>query len=261
MHTMLHTNGKKAHARILRAADGSEAPPMPPALTCIRDRTGAVVIEGQDVLRESAEQYAEAKQPPAPKDRTPPWTSIRRGLVPCSLRTADGSGPLAAYLNRAAFDRCLAQLQNRRAPGPNGVPSEILKHAPPEYHDLLFDAFRLFLASGRAPPSWKHSETILLFKRGDPTDLKNWRPIGLADSVAKLYHSILADCLYRLCTDKGLLSDTQFGFRKDRNCHQALTYMLSLFEDSRATKRNLYVAYLDFADAFGSLPQERIRRK
>jgi len=259
MHKLLHANGKKAHAQILKAADGTDAPPLPPALTCVRDRAGEVLTDGPAVLAESAAQYAEAKQPPEPPDdRSPPWTSLTRGLVPCRLRTAAGSAPLAAYLNRAAFDRCLAQLQNRRAPGPNGLPSEIIKHAPQEYHDLLFDAFRLCLAAGRAPPSWKHSETILLFKRGDPTDLKNWRPIGLADSVVKLYHSVLADCMYRLCTDQGLLSDTQFGFRRDRNCHQALTYMLSLFEDSKATKRNLYVAYLDFSDAFGSLPQERI---
>jgi hypothetical protein len=31
-----------------------------------------------------------------------------------------------------------------------------------------------------------------------------------------------------------------------------------LFEDSHACKRNLYAAYLDFADAFGSLPHSRI---
>ena len=34
--------------------------------------------------------------------------------------------------------------------------------------------------------------------------------------------------------------------------------MLSVFEDAHACKRPLYAAYLDFADAFGSIPHARI---
>jgi len=181
------------------------------------------------------------------------------GLTPFLLRTRARDAPsLLSYLTRETFDRCLAQMPNRKAPGPNGLPAECIKHAPREYHDLLYDSFRLFLATGRAPQAWKHSETILLFKKSDPTALKNWRPIGLGDSAGKLYHAVLADCLYRLATEAGLLSDSQHGFRRDKNCHQALTYVLSVFEDAHACKRPLYAAYLDFADAFGSIPHARI---
>ena len=258
-HRRLKINAKKTHKRVLQPDTAAPAPTMNAVR---RTDSPTVLSEPAAVLKEAAAQYGAAKgAPTAPPIGRAPWTNLTNGLTPCRLRTVPKSmreTPLQTYLTRETYDRCLSQLMNRRAAGPNGIPAELLKHMPPEYHNMLFDAFCLFLETGQAPPSWKHSETILLHKRGDPTVLKNWRPIGLADSAGKFYHAVLADCLYRYSACAGLLSDTQFGFRRDRNCQQALTYVLSLFEDSHACQRDLYVAYIDLCDAFGSLPQGRI---
>jgi hypothetical protein len=35
-------------------------------------------------------------------------------------------------------------------------------------------------------PSWLKSHTILLYKKGDPTSLDNYRPIALANALYKL---------------------------------------------------------------------------
>ena len=258
-HKLLAKNAKRLNRKVLKR----DSEPTPSFTSIRRTDTNHVLTDPPEVLQEAARQMAQAKQAPAEagRDRTPPWTTISKGMLPCDLRTATPSltnTPLLDLLTRECYDRCLSQAQNRRSPGPNGIPNEILKHLPQEFHDMLYDAFRLFLLTGHAPPSWKHSETILLHKSGDPTLLKNWRPIGLADSAGKLYHAVLADAIYRFCTAAGLLSDTQFGFRRDSNCHQALDYVLSVFEDSHASKRNLYVAWIDLCDAFGSLPQARI---
>jgi hypothetical protein len=129
----------------------------------------------------------------------------------------------------------------------------LLKHLPEPWHDGLFECFRLFLRTGYSPPAWKHSLTVFLHKGSDPALLSNWRPLGLSNSIAKLYHACLADSLYRFATAAGLLSDTQYGFRRERNCHQALQYVYGLFEDAKCTRQPLYAAYIDFADAFGSV--------
>ena len=244
-HKRLRANAKKSHRAILQ---GDAAPP--PSLTALRSTLSPTVFtEPSAILQEAASQYGAAKQPPiTPLSGNVPWGTASAGLTPCTLRTVPEEmrhTPLRSFLTKEAFTRCLFSMHNRRAAGPNGIPAEILKHLPQEYHNLLYDACCLYLETGQAPPSWKHSETILLHKKGDPTILKNWRPIGLADSAGKLYHAVLADCLYRYSSCAGLLSDTQFGFRRDRNCQQALMYVLSLFEDSHASQRDIYVAYID----------------
>ncbi len=40
--------------------------------------------------------------------------------------------------------------------------------------------------TGITPPKWLQSHTILLYKKGDPTRLDNYRPITLANALYKL---------------------------------------------------------------------------
>jgi len=70
--------------------------------------------------------------------------------------------------------------------------------------------------TGIAPPSWLHSHTILLYKKGDPTTLENYRPITLANALHKLWNT----CIVMLATDyvesRKILSPEQEGFRTYR---------------------------------------------
>jgi hypothetical protein len=47
------------------------------------------------------------------------------------------------------------------------------------------------------PPYWLHSRTILLFKKGDPATLENYRPNTLANALYKLWTT----CIVILATD------------------------------------------------------------
>ena len=44
------------------------------------------------------------------------------------------------------------------------------------------------------PQYFKESNTILLYKKDDPLTPDNYRPICLANTIAKLWTSLLADC-------------------------------------------------------------------
>ena len=47
--------------------------------------------------------------------------------------------------------------------------------------------------SGDSLPDWLvHSKTILLYKKGDPNMVSNYRPIALASELYKMYTSIHA---------------------------------------------------------------------
>jgi len=51
--------------------------------------------------------------------------------------------------------------------------------------------------TGITPPSWLHSHTTLLCKKGDPATLENYRPITLANALYKLWTT----CIVMLTTD------------------------------------------------------------
>jgi hypothetical protein len=111
---------------------------------------------------------------------------------------------------------------------------------------MLFDLFALQFQLRCTCPSWKHSETVLLYEDGDPSVLSNYRPIGLSNCISKLWTAYLSETLHQYCHVGGLLSDTQAGFRADRRCLHQLLYVTTLFEEDSATaKENLYVTYID----------------
>ena len=273
---MLHTNTRKAH-REIKAAGA-----LNPKLDALRDATTGIVYTAPgDILRHAAAQYAAASVPPHTPPggpSPPPWTAAGQVHLhdhnPCSkvhkldpfcLRTALSSGStlapattISTIFDQSTYNACLNGSKTRREPGPDGVPNEILKALPSSFHDMLFALFRLQLRLGLTCPSWKHSETILLYKAGDPTNLSNHRPIGLANTVYKLWTSCLQVCLSRYCESGGILSCSQSGFRPARSCHDQLMYLTSLIEDSNLRRSPLFLTYIDFKGAFPSVPHDKL---
>ena len=105
---------------------------------------------------------------------------------------------LIGQITPAIFQEALRRTQNHKAAGPDGVPGIVLKHMRPAFHDeaihLLFQAMAI---TGITPPTWLQSHTILLYKKGDPSRLDNYRPITLANALYKLRTT----CIVILATD------------------------------------------------------------
>lgn len=283
---LLFSNRRKAY-RTLREPEAA------PRLTFIRPSPDAEIISDRgQFLHAVADAYSKKVQPRPSlhgEPQTRPDTSAHQAPpippMPCSLeaqlslppadvldpfnlRAARDSGApdsivhasFSSLFCRAVFDRLLSDSPNRRAAGPDGVPMELIKHLPDEFKTLLFDVFNLQARLHRTCPSWKASETILLYKRGDPALLDNYRPIGLLSAVSKLWTSCLAETLTDFCEHTGILSDSQCGFRPERRTLQHILHLTSVIEDASSNDRDLYILYLDLKDAFGSVDHARLHQ-
>ena len=71
--------------------------------------------------------------------------------------------------DRNLYNTVVYKLAGGTQPGPYGVPNDVLKHMPSEWHDLLHRIFQLAWITGRMPRGWKQSITVPLYKKGDPT--------------------------------------------------------------------------------------------
>jgi len=58
---------------------------------------------------------------------------------------------------------------------------------PEAFHDAMHTLLVHVGNSCKPPISWKTSNTILLYKKGDPLTVKNYRPIALANTIYKLW--------------------------------------------------------------------------
>ncbi|KAK4518737.1 uncharacterized protein ATC70_008959 [Mucor velutinosus] len=104
--------------------------------------------------------------------------------------------------------------QTRRlsSPGPDGLPYEILYLVMkfPPFHDLIQLVYNEALKKGKFPPSWNESVMCLLYKKGDPAEMKNYRPLSLANSDYKLFTRNINRRIMEVSSN--LISRHQLGF-------------------------------------------------
>ena len=91
------------------------------------------------------------------------------------------------------------------------------------------------------------------YKGGEPSELRNWRPISLQLNIYKLYAVIIAQCVGSWATATSFFSSSQKGFYAYHGCSEHNFLLRSMLTDSRRQKRNLILVWLDIREAFPSV--------
>ena len=114
------------------------------------------------------------------------------------------------------FDIAINALANRKAPGADGIPPEILKTGKPALMQHLYELLCLCWEKGYVPQDMPDAITVTLYKnKGDCSDCNNYRGISLVSIVGKAFARVslcrlqkLASCVY---------PEYQCGFRPGRS--------------------------------------------
>ena len=152
----------------------------------------------------------------------------------------------------------LKKTKPNKAEGPDGIHARVLNECEKEIALPLAIIFSRSLTETRIPLDWKRANVIPIFKKGDKSNVENYRPVSLTSLVCKTMESILKDKIVDFLDENDIIRDTQHGFRRGRSC---LTNLLEFFD--RATEsfdkgRQLDVSYLDFSKAFDKVPHKRL---
>jgi hypothetical protein len=153
-------------------------------------------------------------------------------------------------------EKKLKSLSNS-APGVDRVEYRHLKTIDPK-GSLLSSIFNRCLAEEDVPSQWKIAQTILIHKKGDASDISNFRPIALMSCIYKLFASIIANRLVSFSINNDLLSSAQKSARPSEGCYEHTFILQSLILDANRHDKNIYLAWLDLRNAFGSVPHEVI---
>ncbi len=246
-------------------------------LTYVQNKeTGRMLNDPEAVLEYVQSTFQEQAKPstgsaktgvfrPNDENRQYPWKhGAYSNIDPFTLETAAGkSGFGNISLLEHVCDPCIFQekmrhLKNGKAPGPDGIPNELLKHLPGGVHQAIHKLFILMWMTGTTPKAWKESQTVLLHKKGSAHDLGNWRPIALANTLYKLWTSVIAECLYRYAEHFNILSSAQEGFRKQKNTIRQLQNVMNIMSDAKISQQDLYLLYVDFSSAFNTIDHDKL---
>lgn len=113
----------------------------------------------------------------------------------------DANGELCRVLTLEELQKALQSMECSRAPGIDGLSADIYKSFWPEIGADLLAVINETLSSGRLPLSYRRAVLTLLPKKGDLSDIKNWRPVSLLCSDYKILSKALANILSKVLAE------------------------------------------------------------
>ena len=164
-------------------------------------------------------------------------------------------------LTPAMVKKKLERLKTSTAPGPDGIPSKVLRELAAALCAPICALFRKSLVGGSIPEEWKQGTVVPIFKGGDRQEPSNYRPVSLTSVLCKVLESLVRDCLMDFLEVTGQLHSAQHGFLPGRSCAtQLLTAMENWMQQLEAGEA-VDVAYLDFRKAFDAVPHKLLLQK
>ncbi|KAK4509343.1 Sterol O-acyltransferase 2 (Sterol-ester synthase 2) [Mucor velutinosus] len=121
------------------------------------------------------------------------------------------------------------------SPGSDGIPYQLLRLILkfPPLHSLVTTVYNDALTKGIFPASWNVSLMTILYKKNDPNDMANYRPISLCNTDYKLLTRLLNHRMMEVA--KQLINENQAGFVPGRFIAQNALRCQVIMEDAERT--------------------------
>ncbi len=148
------------------------------------------------------------------------------------------------------IEKVIDRLKNRKAPGIDNIPNEVLKCAA--IKNCLAKLFQYYFDTGLLPSCWNKAiiKPIPKSRTKDPRIPLNYRGINLLSCIYKAYGCVINKRLSEYLESNSLLEDVQNGFRSDRNCIDHVFILYSVIKNRKNSSLDTYVSFIDFFKCF-----------
>jgi hypothetical protein len=165
----------------------------------------------------------------------------------------------AFMLNDRNIEEVIKSRQDLSASGIGGISYRILKAAGKEGVKFIKLLVRTCIRNRKIIQTWKEARPILIHKKGNRDAIQNSRPISIMNCVYRIFTGLLARAIQATNSKLRIYSDNQKGFIKITNgCSEHGIMPNNRRHDARRNNESLIVTAIDFTNAFGSVPHERI---
>ena len=172
-------------------------------------------------------------------------TPLRKKLTNEQKSVCDGD------INEEECTNCLFTMKLNKSPGLDGLSVEFYKKFWDQLKYILISLFNKGYREQRLSYSQRTSVLSLIFKKGDPLLLNNYRPISLLNVDLKLLSHVLAQRLKKILPT--IISEDQTGYIKNRFIGFNLRQIQDIIDYAELYKIEGAIVFVDFSKAFDSL--------
>ena len=140
--------------------------------------------------------------------------------------------------------------------GIDGIGPRVLKFCAFPLSQPLCHLYCLSLKHHDLPEEWRCYLVTPIFKSGDKSSVKNYRPISLLCSVSKVLERLVYNKINGTIRDR--LTNGQYGFIEGRSSFHQLIIFLNKISNALDNIGQVDALYLHFRKAFDSVPHNKL---
>ena len=156
----------------------------------------------------------------------------------------------SVILTQEEVHETLNTLNVGKAVGPDSISNRLLKELAVPLSLPLCNLFNFSLQTGQVPSSWKEANVTPIHKKDDPSEVSNYRPISLLNTMGKALEKIVHKHLFNFFRDNNTLTSLQSGFVPGDSTVNQLVDLYNTFCKALDDGKEVRAIFCDISKAF-----------
>lgn len=147
----------------------------------------------------------------------------------------------------------IASLKDSYSAGSDGINSKILKQVQHAISEPLARLANMCISEGKYPTILKTARVTPVYKRGDPQNPENYRPISVISVFSKILEKLLHSKINNFLERYNILNKCQHGFRHQHSTETAAIDLTEFIYRELDNGHRVAAIFFDLSSAFDTL--------
>ncbi|KAI5738724.1 hypothetical protein M8J77_010460 [Diaphorina citri] len=157
---------------------------------------------------------------------------------------------------RSEFNAAIEKLKDKKAPGVDEIPTEMLKATGDGIKECIFKMVQEIYEKGEMPSDFTKCKICVIPKKTGTTKCNEHRTLSLISHTSKILLNIILGRTERKIEE--ILTEDQYGFRKGRGTRDAILALRLLLEKQLKKNKETYIAFIDLEKAFDRVEWKKL---